>query len=80
LYAIASIKSLGFRPKKATVHHLDEGTVSEVDITETALMKVEENVKETIDNIMTRVFPRKAKKNKCKECDWKELCVKKLQI
>jgi len=74
LYAIAAMRSLGFHPKKATVHHLDKGTRSEVDISEEILTKVEMEVKETIDNIISRKFPKKPKKSKCRECDWQNFC------
>ncbi|RLI72134.1 MAG: hypothetical protein DRP02_02610 [Candidatus Gerdarchaeota archaeon] len=77
LYAIAAMRSLGFQPKRAVVHHLDEGTRSEVDISEEALKSMEFEVKETIENIISRRFPKKAKKKSCDICDWKWICTKR---
>ena len=77
LYAIASIRSLGFHPKQATVHHLDEGTRSEVDITDNVLQDVEATVQETIESIISREFPKHPSKNRCSACDWKDFCTKR---
>lgn len=77
LYAIASIRSLGFHPKQATVHHLDEGTRSEVDISDKVLQEVEITVQDTIENIVSREFPKTSSKKKCLACDWKDFCTKK---
>jgi len=77
LYAIASLRALGLNPKKATVHHLDEGTTSEVDISQKELEKVEKEVKNQVEAIMNRKFPKKPSKDKCKACDWNYICTKK---
>jgi DNA helicase-2/ATP-dependent DNA helicase PcrA len=76
LYAIASLRSLGLNPKKAVVHHLDDGTQTPVDITKKELEKTEKEVKDAIDKIMNRRFPRKGDKKKCHRCDWKYICPK----
>lgn len=76
LYAIASLRSLGLKPKRALVHHLDDGTQTRVDISEKELKKTEENVKKTITKIMDRQFPKRSDKKKCHACDWKYICTK----
>ncbi|MEM2145371.1 MAG: ATP-dependent DNA helicase [Candidatus Jordarchaeaceae archaeon] len=76
LYAIASLKALGLNPKKATVHHLDQGNTSEVDISPKELEKVEKEVKKQVEDIMNRKFPKNPNKEKCKKCDWTHICTK----
>ena len=79
LYAIASMHALGLNPKKATVHHLDNGSTSEVDISPEALNIVSDGVMNCVDNIMKRVFPRFPDTNKCNGCDWKYICPKRAE-
>lgn len=76
LYAIAALKSLGLKPKKAIVHHLDDSTETIVDISERELNKTEAQVKETIAKIMDRQFPKRGGRGKCHKCDWKYICTK----
>ncbi len=76
LYAIASIRALGFHPKQATVHHLDEGTRSEVDISQDILDDVEDEISETVIKIMNRKFSKYPSKKKCSACDWRFFCTK----
>ncbi|MEA2071705.1 MAG: ATP-dependent DNA helicase [Asgard group archaeon] len=77
LYAIASKRALGIDTKKATVHHLDEGTREEVDIGEKVLWEVKENTKDTITKIVNRKFPKHPSDKRCEFCDWKHFCSKK---
>jgi len=79
LYAIASMRALGLNPKRATVHHLDEGTRSEVDISKKVLTAVEKNISNSIQSIMKRVFPKHPTKRKCEFCDWRHFCTKKIR-
>ena len=76
LYAVASIRALGLNPKVATVHHLDEGTTTEVEIGSEELLKTEDGVKSTVSDIMKRHFPKSPNRSKCKSCDWKYFCSK----
>ncbi|MHA1364072.1 MAG: RecB family exonuclease [Candidatus Freyarchaeota archaeon] len=76
LYAIASLKALGLNPKKATVHHLDQGNTSEVDISPKELETVEKQVKKQVQDIMNRKFPKNPNKEKCQTCDWTHICTK----
>ena len=77
LYAIASLRSLGLNPKKATVHHLDDGKLSEVDISSVELNRVENEIKDEIDKITDRHFPKNPEGKKCRNCDFKLICNKK---
>jgi len=76
LYAIASIRALGINPQQATVHHLDEGTRSEVNIGPEILTEVEEEISENILRIMSRKFPKYPSKTNCLACDWRYFCTK----
>lgn len=76
LYAIASLKSLGLNPKKATVHHLDNGKLSKVDISSVELTRVENEIKDEIDKITNRHFPKNPEGKKCRNCDFKIICNK----
>jgi len=76
LYAVASLRSLGLHPKKATVHHLDDCSKSDVDISEKELERIENEVKNEITAIMNRDFPKRPDKKKCGACDWKYICTK----
>jgi len=77
LYAIASIRALGLNPKKATVHHLDEGTRSEVDIGPKEFKKTEDSISSDINAIVHRTFPKFASEIKCNACDWRHFCTKR---
>ncbi|MEO9309605.1 MAG: ATP-dependent DNA helicase [Nitrososphaera sp.] len=73
-YAIACLESLGLKPKKAFVHHLDEGTKSEVDISEKLLSETKHEIKEQVGKILKREFPAKSDKEICQDCDYKLIC------
>lgn len=73
-YAIACLESLGLKPKKAFVHHLDENKKSEVDITEKNLDKTKEDIKKQVSSILTKTFPAKPEKSICSECDYMMIC------
>lgn len=77
LYAIASLRALGMDPKKAVVHHLDDNSLSEVDITPIALKQTEDEVRKTVDNILNRQFPKCGDGDKCRKCDMQQICPKR---
>lgn len=77
LYAIASLRALGLDPKKAIVHHLDDNSLSEVDISLGALKKTENEVSETVTKILNRQFPKTTDKTNCRKCDYQYLCTKR---
>jgi len=74
LYAIASLRSLGLNPKKATVHHLDDDSLTEVNISPGELGRVEDEVKDEILNITRRNFPKNPGSSRCRKCDFKLIC------
>ena len=74
LYAIASKKVLKAYPSKAYIHNLEENTISEVNIDKNELQAVEEEIKEIINNILNKHFPKNIDKAKCEICDWKLIC------
>lgn len=77
-YAIACLESLGKKPEKALVHHLDDGAQpTEVDISEPYLAETKKEISETVDSIIGKQFEAKPKSKTCLECDYKLLCSKK---
>lgn len=79
-YAIACLDSLGVRPVKALVHHLDESRRTddgEVDISEPYLRSTREEIKEAVDSILERKFNAMPSDNKCEECDYRLICSRK---
>ena len=73
-YAIACLKSLGLKPKKAFVHHLDKNTKTEVDISKKNLDETKEVIREGIKKVLSRKFPAKPEKEICTDCDYKVIC------
>lgn len=73
-YAIACGASLNLVPKKAVVHHLDEGSKTEVDISEPVLENTRSEVKQVVSDILRKKFPAKPDKGTCSECDYRLLC------
>ena len=62
-YAIACLESLGLRPQRAHVHHLDQNTRSYVDITEAKLNEVRNGITNQISEIMNKKFPSASRKS-----------------
>ncbi|PTD94493.1 hypothetical protein C9439_02160 [archaeon SCG-AAA382B04] len=79
LYAIAALNSLDLNPQRATVHHLDDNSNSNVVIEEDELEKTEKEVKNEVRKIMHRDFPKMPSKDKCSDCDFKYICEKSKQ-
>lgn len=80
-YAIACLKSLGLRPKKAFVHHLDKNEKSEVDISPARLDETRDGIRKDVKRILAKKFTAKPKKHICEECDYRIICpFKKLKI
>jgi DNA helicase-2/ATP-dependent DNA helicase PcrA len=77
LYAIASLRALDLNPKKAVVHHLDDNSLNEVDVSPSALKKTEEEVAKMVLKIINRQFPKTTDKGKCRKCDFQHLCSKR---
>lgn len=73
-YAIACLESLGLKPEKAYVHHLDEDTQSNVDISEKYLEGTKKEIKQQVNEILARKFTAKPKTEVCTDCDYKIIC------
>ncbi len=73
-YAIACLESLGLRPERAHVHHLDRNTRSYVDITQTKLDEVKNEIGNQVFSIMNRKFPPMPEKSICGKCDYQVIC------
>ena len=77
-YAIACLESLGVKPVKALVHHLDENRdPDEVDISEPYLKSTRDEIKQSVDSILEKDFNAMPGSNKCEECDYRLICSRK---
>lgn len=76
-YAVACLKSLGLKPQKAYVHHLDKNSKTLVDISPPKLEKTISEVDGQVTDILQRRFPPKPVRETCTECDYKLLCPSK---
>ena len=73
-YAIACLESLGLKPDKAYVHHIDQNKKSYVDISEKMLENTKDGIKVQVKSVLERNFPAKPDKDICEECDYKYIC------
>jgi DNA helicase-2/ATP-dependent DNA helicase PcrA len=77
LYALACLKALALKPKKATIHHLDlrdsRESKEEIDISEPALDEASKMISSTLVDIKSRRYTPKPT-SKCKDCDWHKIC------
>jgi len=73
LYAIACLESLGLKPKKACIHHLDGGSKDYVPIDKPQLDRARKQLIKAIGCIVEKEF-RPSPSKKCPECDWHKIC------
>ena len=73
-YAYATRLSLGYKPEKALVHHLDTNKTDEVDISDEKLEETKVSIKKKVDKIVSGNFDALPEKNKCEGCDFRPLC------
>lgn len=73
-YAIACLDSLGIKPEKAYVHHLDDHSKTHVDISSPMLEATKKDISEQVSSILARRFPPKPEKQKCLNCDYRVIC------
>lgn len=73
-YAIACLESLGLKPEKACVHHLDENKKHYVDISSTQLTSTKVQIGSQISQVLKRQFPPRPDKLACTECDYRVIC------
>jgi len=80
LYTIAAKEALGMDIQNAQVHFLDAAKNERMQIgtTEHALETAREQISYAVDGITKMDFKRDARNdNKCKSCDWKNICPKR---
>ena len=73
-YAHAVKNSLGYRPSRAVVHHLDGNRRDVVDIGDAALEATREGISEKVDRIIGGDFAAAPGDAKCGGCDFRALC------
>ena len=74
LYALACLKSLGLKPKKATVHHLNNDIKEDVTVGENDLEKTKDIILKRVDKILQKNFPANACPKNCAGCDYEKMC------
>ena len=79
LYAVASKESLGYNPKKAFVHNLDDNSRTEVKLNDSVMKESKDKVRNIVGNIREKKFPMAPDiGRKCKDCDWQYICTKNI--
>lgn len=73
-YSYASRLSLGYKPEKATIHHLDSHGKDDVDISYRKLVETAERIKGKVERIVSGDFDASPDAKKCEECDFRALC------
>lgn len=73
-YAYATRMSLGYKPQKAVIHHLDKDQKDEVDISDPRLEETKARIEAKVDRIIDGDFQASADKDKCEGCDFRAVC------
>jgi DNA helicase II / ATP-dependent DNA helicase PcrA len=73
-YAYATRMSLGYKPEKALIHHLDTHEKDYVDISDGKLDETKARIEQKVDRIISRDFDASPEKIKCEGCDFRALC------
>ena len=76
-YAYASMKSLGQKPTKAVIHHLDENRKDSVDISAKVLEDTAKRIDAKVERILSGDFEATPDDTKCSGCDFRALCAHK---
>lgn len=76
-YAHAAQASLGYLPRRATVHYLDTEKTEDVDIGAAELERTRGDIMSKIGMIKTRRFRPAPEESKCQGCDFKAVCAHK---
>ena len=74
LYSYAARFSLGVKPQRATVHHLDTDETDYVDISDGQMEKTRGDMESKIGSILSKDFEALPEDGKCKGCDFRALC------
>lgn len=73
-HAYAALTSLGYKPNKAAVHHLDTQEKEEVDISGQKLETTEKKIIQKVLLMAAGQFKPEPEEYKCGKCDFKALC------
>ena len=73
-YSYAARHSLGIRPAKAMVHHLDTNRKDYVDIGDEKLEKTRKGIESKVDYILDSKFDATPENTMCGVCDFRAIC------
>ena len=76
-YAYATRLSLGYKPQKAMIHHLDNGKKDLVDISDEKLEETKVSIEKKVEQIVSGNFDAHPDRTKCEGCDFRPLCAHK---
>ena len=74
LYSYAARFSLGAKPQRAAVHHLDTDKIDYVDISDGQMEKTRDDIESKIGNMLSKNFEALPEDGKCNGCDFRALC------
>ena len=73
-YSYATQLSLGYKPQKALVHHLDTQEKDDVDISDEKLQETKKRIEKKVGRIVSGSFNALPEESKCAGCDFRALC------
>ena len=73
-YSYATKMSLGYKPTRALVHHLDTQVKDYVDISDEKLEETRIDIAKKVDIIVSGSFEALPEESKCVGCDFRALC------
>ena len=73
-YAYATRMSLGYKPEKALIHHLDTQKKDYVDISEKSLEETNARIESKVEKIVSGNFEATPDSKKCEGCDFRPIC------
>jgi DNA helicase II / ATP-dependent DNA helicase PcrA len=80
LYAKAATEVLGENARTGAVHLLKDNQRIDVPINDTAVAAAVANVEWAVSRILAGEFPMRPEVEKCKACDFRQLCAKQAEI
>jgi len=73
-YSYATRLSLGYKPQKALIHHLDTHQKDYVDISDEKLEETKARIEGKVDKILDGDFQAAPEESKCSGCDFRSIC------
>lgn len=73
-YSYATRMSLGYKPEKALIHHLDTHEKDFVDISTEKLEETRSKIEGKVNRIVSGDFKASPDRTKCEGCDFRALC------